>query len=44
MYIFPENIDEKTKIKYEVAISDNFKWSLTLYGTALERCNKHLFI
>ena len=25
MYIFPENIDEKTKIKYEVAISDNFE-------------------
>ena len=42
VYIFPENMDEKTQIKYEIAISENFEWSLTLYGRALQRTNKHL--
>ena len=27
VYIFPENMDEKTQIKYEIAISENFEWS-----------------
>lgn len=42
MYIFPENIDEKTQIKYKVVIGENFEWSLTLYATALQRSNKYL--
>ena len=42
VYIFPVNMDEKIQIKYEVAISDNFEWSLKLYGTALQHSNKHL--
>ena len=25
MYIFPENIDEKTQIKYKVVIGENFE-------------------
>ena len=42
VYIFPVNMDEKTQFKYEVAISNNFEWSLKLYGTALQHSNKHL--
>ena len=42
MSIFPEHIDEKTQIKYEVAISENFKWSLAFSGAALQHSNKHL--
>ena len=42
MSIFPEHIDEKTQIKYEVAISENFKWSLAFSGAALQHNNKHL--
>ena len=42
MSTFPEHIDEKTQIKYEVAISENFKWSLAFSGAALQHSNKHL--
>ena len=35
-------MNEKTQIKYEVAITENFEWSLTLYGTALQFTNKYL--
>ena len=42
MSIFPEHIDEKTQIKYEVVISENCKWSLAFSGAALQHSNKHL--
>lgn len=35
-------MNEKTQVKYEVAITENFEWSLTLYGTALQFTNKYL--
>ena len=40
MSIFPEHIDEKTQIKYEVVISENCKWSLAFSGAALQHSNK----
>ena len=32
----------KPKLNTKFAISENFEWSLTLYGRALQRTNKHL--
>ena len=42
VYIFPVNMDEKTQIRDEVAISENLEWSLKLYVAALQYNRKHL--
>ena len=42
VHIFPENMDEKTQLKSQVAFSENFEGSLTLDGTTLQCRSKHL--